>query len=141
MTRVELWRHHQAATITKPHLNRRSQRCARMSLAQVWLRNLHFHELRPRYFLQLFFPVVKKCFTHAPRTAKRSRTLPALFLLCNQAAPLHSLFRLAHARSLPLPTRGGKMGFRYRSRSQPISHPSERHQSLLVPLRFFSGTL
>src|SRR5215475_4167624 len=86
-----------------------------MSLAQLWLRHFHFHELRPRYFLQLFFPVVKKCFPQAPRPAKRGRTLPAFFLLCNEAAPLHVLFRLVHARSLPLPARGGKMRFRYRS--------------------------
>src|ERR1700741_3840932 len=92
-----------------------------MVLTQVWLRNLHFHELRPRYFLQLFLPVVKKCFTQASRAAKRGRTLPAFFLLCNQVAPLHLLFRLAHARSLPLPTRGGKMGFR--DRSPQMYHP------------------
>src|ERR1700751_2840521 len=88
-----------------------------MSLAQVWLRNLHFYELPLRHFLQLFLPVVKKCFPHAPRAAKRGCTLPTFFLLCNQVAPLHLLFRLAHARSLPLPTRGGKMGFKYRSRN------------------------
>src|SRR5215469_3891479 len=119
MTRVELGRDQQAATIAQPHLNRRSQGCARRFLAYVWLSHLHFHELRSRYLLQLFFPVVKECFPQASRAAKRSRTLPAFFLLCNQPAPLRLFFRLAHARSLPLPTRGGKMGFRDRSHRLP----------------------
>ena len=46
-----------------------------MSLAQVWHSNCHFHALRSRYFLQLFFPIVKKCSPQAPRAAKRCRTL------------------------------------------------------------------
>jgi hypothetical protein len=48
---------------------------------------------------------------------QRPRTLAAAFLLCNQAALLDLLFMSVHTRSLPLPTRGGKMGFRYRPRS------------------------
>jgi hypothetical protein len=126
VTRVELWRDHQAATVVQPHLNGRSQRCPRISLAQVWLRNLHFHKPRARYFLQLFFPVVKECFAQTPRAAKRGRTLPAFFLLCNQAAPLPQFFRFVHARSLPLLTQGGKMRFRDRSRQTDSRERSAR---------------